>query len=84
MKIFPVNVSYYCFCLAASEKRVEMPRTDPTMIAVVIGLIFMSITLCVVLRLFAKSVCYSVYYSSFQSKKKLPHVIWLSPTNGRF
>ena len=29
-------------------------QTDPTMIGVVIGLILMSITLCVVLRLFAK------------------------------
>jgi len=25
-----------------------------------------------------------LHYSSFQSKKKLPHVIRLSPTNGRF
>jgi len=31
-----------------------------------------------------KYVIQSTDYSSFQSKKKLPHVIRLSPTNGRF
>ncbi|CAG7734360.1 unnamed protein product, partial [Allacma fusca] len=39
----------------ASLHHVEIPQADPTMIGVVIGLALMSVTLCVVLRLFAKA-----------------------------
>ncbi|ODN02208.1 hypothetical protein Ocin01_04452 [Orchesella cincta] len=39
----------------ASAHHVEVPTTDPTMIGVVVGLALMSVTLCVVLRLFAKA-----------------------------
>jgi hypothetical protein len=40
--------------IEASAHHVEVPQADPTMIGVVIGLALMSVTLCVVLRLFAK------------------------------
>ncbi|CAL8109542.1 unnamed protein product [Orchesella dallaii] len=42
-------------CGEASAHHVEVPTTDPTMIGVVVGLALMSVTLCVVLRLFAKA-----------------------------
>lgn len=43
----------HCFT-EASAHHVEVPTTDPTMIGVVVGLALMSVTLCIVLRLFAK------------------------------
>lgn len=47
-------LDYFLTCAEASAYHVEVPTADPTMIGVVVGLALMSVTLCIVLRLFAK------------------------------